>query len=276
MLGIVPPGPAAAKGIGTGSGSFTFAGWAGPPLPVYYYRPASAGADAPIVIVMHGTDRDADRYRDEWMPVADRGRFIVIAPQFDRKDFPGSRSYNLGNIRNGEGKAVPEPEWSFSAIEPLFDYVRRTTRSSQRRYYLYGHSAGAQFVHRFLYWKPGARVELAIVANAGWYTLPDWRIPYPYGLAGTDRNADHVRRAFGHRAVILLGDEDLRSDGNLRATPEAMRQGANRLVRGQHYHVTARNIARGLGVPFRWRRSIVKGAGHRNAEMACGALALIR
>jgi len=268
--------PAAAQPIGTGSGQFTFAGWAGPALPVYYHRPAGLERDAPIVIVMHGTNRDADRYRDEWAPVAERGRFTVVAPQFSREDFPGSRGYNLGNIRGGDGSAVPEPEWSFSAIEPLFDHVVRALGSPRRTYYLYGHSAGSQFVHRYLYWKPDARVEIAFPANAGWYTLPDLEPAYPYGLAGTDRSAAHLRRALARRVVVLLGDRDLLRDRNLRTTPEALAQGPHRFARGQHFFAAAQRAACRLGTPFGWRISTVPGAGHQNRLMAAGTLPFIR
>ena len=38
---------------------------------------------------------------------------------------------------------------------------------------MFGHSAGGQFVHRFVQFKPNSRVNYAISANAGWYTVPD-------------------------------------------------------------------------------------------------------
>lgn len=41
---------------------FMFDRWAGPALPVWYLRPAGTPPDAPVVFVMHGVKRDADRY----------------------------------------------------------------------------------------------------------------------------------------------------------------------------------------------------------------------
>ena len=46
------------------AGSFVFTGWDGPPLPVFYQLPEPLTADTQIVFVMHGVNRDADRYRD--------------------------------------------------------------------------------------------------------------------------------------------------------------------------------------------------------------------
>ena len=46
-------------------------------------------------------------------------------------------------------------------------------------YYLFGHSAGAQFVHRLLLMVPDGRYAALVAANAGWYTVPDKSIDYP-------------------------------------------------------------------------------------------------
>ena len=64
------------------AGRFVFSGWEGPPLPVYYQLPDNIGPGTPVVFVMHGVNRDADRYRDEWAALARRHGFIAIVPQF--------------------------------------------------------------------------------------------------------------------------------------------------------------------------------------------------
>ena len=45
-----------------------------------------------------------------------------------------------------------------------FVTVKAATGNRSERYHLYGHSAGAQFVHRFLYFMPDARVAKAVAA----------------------------------------------------------------------------------------------------------------
>jgi hypothetical protein len=49
-------------------------------------------------------------------------------------------------------------------------------------YDMYGHSAGAQFVHRYLQFYDSPKVKKAVAANAGWYTFPNEAINYPYGI----------------------------------------------------------------------------------------------
>src|SRR3712207_6943257 len=63
----------------------------------------------------------------------------------------------------------------------LFDFVREATGNPSEQYRIYGHSAGAQFVHRLALFVPEARFATAIAANAGWYTMPTFdgkKFPY--------------------------------------------------------------------------------------------------
>ena len=152
----------------TGTGEFTFDAWAGPQLKVWTYVPDGIDpATAPILIVMHGVNRDADRYLAQWRgPAGDCG-FVVIAPEFSRSRFPGSNAYNLGHITaSGQTGLRPRKDWSFAAIEPLFDEVVARLGGSQQGYTLYGHSAGSQFVHRLLLTGHGGRATRVLAANA--------------------------------------------------------------------------------------------------------------
>lgn len=251
---------------------FTFTGWDGPALPVYYQLPDQVTPDTPVVFVMHGVKRDADRYRDEWANLARQHGFIVIVPEFGQADFPGSRGYNTGFFTATDGTPRPRTQWSFAAIEPLFDEVQQRFGTRVARYTIYGHSAGAQFVHRYLMFMPEARIDQAIAANAGWYTMPDPGIPFPYGLGAAPVDTAALRAAMGKPMIVLLGtaDTDL-DDPNLRKTPEANAQGPHRFARGQEFFAQGQSRAEMLGARFDWSLVSVPDVGHKNGEMAKAA-----
>lgn len=253
--------------VPVGSSQYSFTGWAGPDLNIHTYRPVAASADAPIMIVMHGANRDPARYRDEWVPVADALGLIIAAPEFDKARFAKSAKYNLGSMAQD---GWPNPVSAFSAIEPLFDDLKVRLGSAQERYYIYGHSAGAQFVHRFLFANPDARVKMAFAANAGWYTMLSRGVEFPYGLKGSDFPGSPHKTALSAPLVVLLGDRDTDRGGQLRTTPEADAQGFNRLQRGLLFFSHAATSAAQQDTKFAWRLSIVPGAGHSNGKMAWG------
>ena len=276
MLEPEEPGGATqpAAMLPSGDGRFVFDGWAGPPIPVWYHLPRQVQADTPVLFVMHGVNRDADRYRDQWSALARQYGFILVVPEFDREHFPGAAAYNLGNVFDPAGKPIPRGQWSFSAIEPLFDQVRELTGTRVGAYDLYGHSAGAQFVHRYVLFVPDARLGRAVAANAGWYTLPDRHVEYPYGLHGKRLPPVDLRRALGQPLVVLLGTAD--NDPayhNLRRTPEALAQGPHRLARGEFFFGSAASAAEAEGVALGWTLEKVAGVAHDNGGMAQAAAA---
>jgi len=252
---------------------YDFKDWSGPSMRVYASRPAGLAGDRPVVFVMHGVNRNADDYRDQWHDLAMKHNFLLIVPEFSQENFPGSKGYNLGNLVDSKGKARPKRSWSYSAIEPIFDDVRRRFRMKTDRYSLYGHSAGSQFVHRFIFHVPSARVSQIVSANAGWYMMPDFQVAYPYGLGGSVITPEMLASAMQLPVTILLGDQDIDPDHpNLRRAPEAMAQGAYRLARGQAFFRQAQDYAGRTGIPFNWSLELVPGADHDNKLMAPAAI----
>lgn len=259
-----------------GDGRFTFDRWAGPPLRVWTHVPPRVAKDTPVVIVMHGRGRDADRYRDEWKDLAAAQGFILAVPEFDAERFPGSNSYNHGWFRERDGTPRPRTQWSFAAIEPLFDEVKRRSGSEVDGYALYGHSAGAQFVHRFILMMPEARYTAAVTANAGSYAFPDFTIDYPFGLKGAPVDAEGLKRVLGKPVVVLLGTEDNDpAHKSLPVQPQAKKQGLHRLARGEAFFAAGRESASEIGVPFGWRLRHVPGVAHSNDGMARAAAPLL-
>ena len=262
--------PAMAKECETlapGSSQIVFSGWSGPKLPVYVHKPQTAGANSRIVFVMHGVNRDGDRYRDEWRDLADKHDLIIVVPTFGRTDFPTTDSYNFGNVLNKDGRKNPQAKWSFSAIEPLFDNIVCRIAGNQTGYALYGHSAGAQFVHRYVALANAPRMESAVAANSGWYTMPDDGA-FPYGWGGDIAGLVSTEKALQRRLTILLGTEDIdRQDPNLRINEQADKQGLTRFERGHGFLAAARKLA-GRNKPLGWRIAYAPGIGHDNGGTA--------
>lgn len=261
--------PAAAQTLTPGAGVIELP--IGPekkPLTVWYYRPAGLSADDRVVFVMHGVNRNADAYRDAWVRHAQDQRFLLLVPEFSRALFPTTESYNFGDSGSDQRENS-----SFAVIDRAFDQITPMTPIRRATYTLFGHSAGAQFVHRFLTYWPSERVEMAIVANAGAYVTPSESEAYPYGLGGRPIGEAGLRALFARPLIVMLGEADV--DPNHRFLPRApgaMRQGAFRLERGKHYFEAAKVEAARLGVPLSWRLITVPGVAHDQEKMGDAAV----
>ena len=258
-----PPGETGTITVNDERGAFVA------PMDVHYFRPLNFKPAGPVLIVVHGMSRNADSYRDYFFEAAYKHGAMILTPEFNRKNYPGSRRFNLGNIENRSGAIVPSSRWSFPVIDRVFEQARAQFGFLQNKYYLFGHSAGSQFVHRMILFSPSDRMIAAIAANAGWYTLPDLAIEFPYGLKASPVEKRILRRAFGQNLTILLGTNDNdETHRSLRQTEEANAQGLHRLARGRYFFRRSKEIADRLGVPFRWRIKEVPGVGHSGRAMA--------
>jgi poly(3-hydroxybutyrate) depolymerase len=275
----LPSPPAQDTGIAPGDGSFTFTdarGNAERPLQVYYHRPAAWNANAPIVFVMHGLLRNSKKYCHEWSDLADKANFMVVCPTFLEKDYPTS-AYQWGNMFDAAGQPIPQEKWTFTAVEHLFDEVKRLTNSSAKDYYIFGHSAGGQFVHRFVLFMPQARYKRAIAANPGWYTLPDYSgHKYPYGLRNSGLSPENFKRSLSRNFVLMLGDEDNDpNDPEMNQGRRAEEQGRTRFERGENFFKQAQAAATAAGANFQWKLQTVPNAHHSDREMGVAAAPIL-
>lgn len=258
--------------MAVGAGSFEFLDPRPGPrrvITVYTYRPKAARADSPIVLVMHGRARNGEAYRDGWIVPAEERGFLVAVPQFSEAHYPGSHRYNYGDVIETDGTPRPKSDWLFAVTDHIFDAVRRYSGSTCKRYQLFGHSAGGQFVHRLWTLAYSECIEQAVAANSGSYTLPVHDEAYPFGLGGLGVNEDDLRALYSRRLTVLLGDADCDPHHpQLPREPGAMRQGAHRFARGQYYFELARKRAASLGVSFNWRIATAPGVAHSNADIA--------
>jgi poly(3-hydroxybutyrate) depolymerase len=268
-----------AEQIAPGRGSFQFSDEKGSPdkpITVWTYAPANVRPGSPVVFVMHGVQRNGQKYRDDWIPHADRRGFLLIVPEFAERHY-STEAYQRGNMVDEKGKPVDPSKWTFAVIEHLFDRVKEMSGNTSSGYYIYGHSAGAQFVHRFVQFMPSARYIRAIAANPGYYTMPDLSTAFPYGLKNTLATEESIAQALSRDFVLMLGERDTdRNDPNLRKTPEADAQGLVRFQRGQNFYKQAKEMAVRLSATFSWKLLTVPNVGHSDKQMSAVAANQIR
>lgn len=243
----------------------------GKSVKVFYHVPSGKISSMPVLFVMHGMDRNGDEYRDQWIEQADKYGFIVLVPTFSSEQFP-DEFYQRGNVTSEDGSYNPENERVYVLIEEVFNYFTAHSDSKAKSFSIYGHSAGGQFVHRFLLFNPTPHLDRAVAANAGWYTYPSDTVSYPYGINGSGVD---VKAYYGKKMIILLGDADTLRTSSLRQTPETDAQGLTRLARGNAFFSFCQKDAEVKGNPFNWRKEFVKGVGHSNTKMAPSAARLL-
>lgn len=262
-----------------GKGDFTFADpRSNPdkPLTVWYYKPAKATRDSRLVFVMTGVKRNGEDYRNNWIRHADTYNFILVVPVFPRQYYSHPDDYTFGGVTTND-----RAHWGYQTLEHLFDAIRAREDLSATRYTIYGHSAGAQFVHRLvLFMGDAARYETAVAANAGWYTLPTYgdgpQQRFPLALDPRMTADTALSAIFARRVLVMLGDRDTDPDHPaLNRSPQAMAQGKHRMARGQNFFAQAKAKAEDLGVPFNWEMLFVPGVAHSDKGMSNAAVKVL-
>lgn len=243
------------------------------PVIVNVYRPRGFTADSPVWIVIHGARRNvanhiAYDYFDVWKPLAERNNALLLIPEFTKRKWPMSWQFQLGNVATPKLRRINKRNQGFAVIQHAFDIATRRTGSLQRKFHLYGHGAGGQWVQRYILHTGGHRVARAVAANPGWYLLPDYEYRFPYGLKGLPIANRMLRRAFSSDFVLLLGQDDVSHGDPLRKNAQTNAQGRNRFQRGHFYFARAQSAASRLGNRFAWRLHEVPGVDHNNRRMA--------
>jgi len=241
-------------------------------IAVHTYRPASFTRASPIVMVIAGRKRNGDDYRNFWIEEADRRGLLIVAPEFNEAQYAHPEAYNYCAMVKEDGAPAPKGEWIFPVIEGIFQDAKLRAQSTRPRYFLFGHSAGSQLVHRLVMFGWSPSIEMAVGGNAGSYTLPDAQDSFPFGVAGLGLGDDALRAMLERPLTIHLGDRDIDpNDEHLPREPGAMRQGSHRFARGHFFLETARREAQRVGATLAWRLGIVPGVAHSGAMMVPAA-----
>lgn len=238
----------------------------GQDVEVFTYHPSGC-AQPSILLVFHGSGRTAESYRDAARPLADKACLAIYAPLFDKDRFPNWRYQRGGVVQDGE--VQPQEDWTAGMTDELIDWAQAQEGRPDAPSYLFGHSAGGQFLSRVAAYDPPAEARRIIIANPSTHVWPDTEEDAPYGFdgLGDDRTEEEMLRAYLAAPVtVFLGLDDT-GDEDLVTTRTANRQGENRLDRGLNLFEAAREEARARGWPFNWRLVTAEGIGHEGGRM---------
>lgn len=242
-----------------------------PTVNVFVILPESFNQSSQFLMVMHGTDRNAKEYANVWRNFANKHNYVIAAPKFDDINWDGSLGYNLGNIFRFEEPYTnlrPQEEWGFFVVSQIHNELSRGLEI-KKTYSIWGHSAGAQFVHRMMFFLPDPEIELAIAANAGWYTAPDIDIEYPWGLDNIEFSfSDEDLLEYTEKNLIIMrGTADTIRDNNLNTDLLSDQQGKNRFERALYFY----NKGLEFDNLLNWQLIDVEGVGHDKEGMASAA-----
>ena len=244
------------------------------PVTVFYQIPKNGNMKTmPVLFIFPGESRDADTHLQLFSSWANSKGVMLFALQYSTDLYPTTTEYILGgmNTRQSSNGLLPREQWNFNFVESLFGEIVRFTQGSQTTYDMWGHSAGAQFVHRYVTFMPDAHIGKAVACNSGWYTMPDLAIEFPYGLQKvTGADSEMQQKSLSRKLYVYVGGADTSTAG-LNDNEGSRAQGKNRNERGRYYYQQSQQIAKQLGFSFGWTFAEVPGVGHDPSGMAQGS-----
>ena len=249
---------------------YEFKDWSGSPLITYVAKPSKINAATRLVVVIHGRKRNAEEYRNQWVQASKDLNLLVIVPEYSHEDFPELWGFNYGNIKSKTLEPISKDLHAFSTIEPLVNNALNKFKLKSDHWGIYGHGAGAHFVHRYLLHHPEDSHTLAIAANLGWYlSLTDQE--WPFGLTNSNIDNAKLKQAFGKYFLLMLGRADTSTKPNTPYVAEhwdiISMQGEHRLARGRNFFKSAVAKSKEVNQFFKWGMvEVPTTKGHSNTE----------
>lgn len=218
--------------------------------------PSNVSVNASPIVAVHGIRRGAKQQAELLAPRAAALGRPVIAPLFDKVNWPRYQQVVRGN--RGD-----------LALLELMSELRLAGTWQTRNFELCGYSGGAQFAHRFAMLYPQL-VSRLTVAAAGWYTFPD-NAAFPYGLNQRPGKAANWGPRFAAGLdqflevpiQVCVGEEDCVSDPNTRQSAEIdEQQGGDRVTRAKRWVAALQKTAKERGLTAQITLSVLPECGH--------------
>ena len=287
--------------IHSGSGNFKIQGGYGHEnhkLNIFYHKPKAFNEDSKVLIVIPGSGRNADDYRDSWIDAAEQYNVLILSPSYSEKDYDFSNYHMAGLINNFKFNKKPRKvkynkryvlkiddqdisynsythskHLIFSDFDRLFETAIKALGAKQTQYDIFGHSAGGQIAHRLALFKPNTKVNRILASNSGSYTAPVFETKLPFGIQDAKLSDEHLKHAFKEKLTLFIGelDNENGTGGTLLHSPTVNKQGLHRYARAQYFYKTAKKAAKDLNTPINWQLKIIPNIGHNYRLMGKAA-----
>ena len=246
----------------------TFAVWNNSDVELFYALPEEINNQTQVLFIIHGGARDSEKYLDIWKKFTEHKNIILVAPEFKRADYEDYEYLNISDDYGVLNKNLNEH--LHNSLSIFFSFFKSKYNLEIDTYKLYGHSGGAQFVHRLLLFSDYDNVSSAVIAGAGSYTFLN-NENYPYGLKESNHLSDKkIKRYLSQRVTFLIGNKDIKkfeSSKKNNIQGKAM-QGNNRFEVGINYFNNLITVSERQKIPLRWKFQIAKGVAHDNEKMS--------
>jgi pimeloyl-ACP methyl ester carboxylesterase len=254
------------------------------------YVPQNHSTESKVVVVVHGTPNAGEdvtdvarTFIDRWVDFAEATGAVIIAPAFDQENF-ASHSGAFGGYRGLYGRIVGADEFVHHILDQV---VLITPVANANRFFLYGHSAGGQFVSRYVVRHP-ERVLGAVLSAPGRYAFPDETESWHFGMESLQREiywevAGETQQinitpdpegwveAAALPMMVIVGDQDLDQLSCIPAQCDPSQETATRIQIGERWVEEMAALAAENGRKGRINFKLVPDVGHSSAGLTDAA-----
>lgn len=256
---------------------------------IFTYVPEGNIDKMKVVFVMSGCYRDALNYLKLWIEAANKNKYIIIAPEFDKGHYSiADHEYgNLINIKydySSQDIYTPymtydknikdESDWIYSNIDEIYLEFIKECNLENKGYIIFGHSSGSQFVHRFLMLGNSKYCNKYLCANAGLYTFYNESKDYPYGINNLKNFEERLKKSLSKEVYVLAGEQDVKTD-LLNSLPMDLEQGKTRYERATNYFNSAMNYAKKYNLETNWKFVSMPDVNHNSKNVIPFAIEII-
>jgi len=219
----------------------------------FMYLPSTSGPESRVCVLVHGMSRDPMNLVKRFRQLSEIQGVVLVAPHF-------TTTRHADYQRMGrDGKGI-RADLTLNAV---IDEVAWLTGASTQQVYMFGHSGGAQFTHRYAMAYP-QRVAKAAILSAGWYTLPDVRARFPYGMRPSKRLRSvrfDLEEFLRVPITLFIGSEDITS-GGVRRGKRVDAQGPTRLERARNWVAAMKAAAEACHLESMVTLQEIEAGGH--------------